>query len=73
MEYYGLTEASFRTGISPHALRRLANFSVGGKHMPKIPHVRVGQDGRPSADGRRGRIMISELTCRQLKKNPPTR
>lgn len=66
-KWLGLTEAAHLSGVSPHTLRKLANHSEGGKHMPKIPHVRVGAVGRQADDGRRGEILIDSQTCRALR------
>jgi len=70
-KWYDLTKAAQVSRLSPHTLRRLANHTEGGKHMPKISHIREGTDGRPSSDGRVGKIKIDERTCKALRANPP--
>jgi hypothetical protein len=70
-KWLNLTKAAAVSKLSPHTLRRLANNTIDGKHAPLISHTRDGADGRPSSDGRRGRIMIDERTAKALRNNPP--
>ncbi|HEX4144701.1 MAG TPA: hypothetical protein VHY91_14435 [Pirellulales bacterium] len=72
-KWLDLTKAAQVSKLSPHTLRRLANNTIGGKHAPLISHKREGADGRPSADGRVGKIMIDQRTARDLRDNPPTK
>jgi hypothetical protein len=64
-----LTAAAQISKKSPWTLRRLANNTEGGKHMPLIPHKREGTHGQRSDDGRFGKILIHERTARALRKS----
>ena len=63
-----LNEAARVAKCSPWTLRRLANHTEGGKHMPLIAHKRDPRGiGKQSSDGRAGAIYIHRKTAEDLR------